>query len=545
VPRFLLLGIALLPAFVVPRTPGSDELGLSGYVLNPEGTPVASGRVVLQSVFGARTMAAIEESGRFRVVPGTPAPSELFVIVSGFAPYRMRVIVPRSRTMKLPVVRLSNATYFRVRFVTADGEPIVSPRLRHQSFDAQGPISVPLIEGPSQRIESDGAITVGPLPRGLATFALDTPPLAQTRLPDLYVTGEQPLLDGGTVIVQPGAVLQVDVVDAAGAPVADHDVSLQDVRPRSPLAAAPVRTNQQGRATFERLSAGRYRIRTTVTARCANALLSIAPLVSVPRSGTVRMRLVAAGRATFRITSPLGPLRGALISASPDNDTSRVASCSGGTDADGRVTLATFPPGPAQVNVRLTNSSYVRRVDVPIDGREIALFIPEGFLPVRAVNAPKHDPINGATISWTSEGGRVEATASVVGEALLEGVGAGGGTLAVAASGYKTIEEQLPEPPAVLHEAALERTADTNLEVRVATAGGQPLPDAVVELISLDPMVIPFVATTDQRGAFMFRDAPPGSLRLTASADGFAPVVLPIPAERRGGILVTLARESQ
>jgi len=35
----------------------------------------------------------------------------------------------------------------------------------------------------------------------------------------------------------------------------------------------------------------------------------------------------------------------------------------------------------------MTNSTYIRQVEVPLDGREVALAIPDGFLPVHVVNA--------------------------------------------------------------------------------------------------------------------------------------------------------------
>jgi hypothetical protein len=97
----------------------------------------------------------------------------------------------------------------------------------------------------------------------------------------------------------------------------------------------------------------------------------------------------------------------------------------------------------------------------------------------------------------------------------------------------------------VLHDVALERTLERNLQARVVTASGQPLPDAVVELTSLDPMEIPRIAVTDPRGVVMFIDAPPGSIRLTASADGFATGAVSLAEDRRTGIVVMLARESQ
>jgi hypothetical protein len=551
--RALLLGAVLVSAPV-------EDLGVSGYVVGPDGTAVSSGSVVMQSQGGGRTTSSIDDAGRFRVVPNLPGVYRVVVSVPGFAPYRVLVDVPRSKTLKLPPIRLSPATYFRVRFTSAAGEPIISPQLRRRSFDADGPIPLPDDRGADQ-IGSDGTITIGPLPRGLTTLVLDTPPLAQTRVPNLSVTGEKALFDGGTVIVQPGAVLQVDVVDEGGAPVPQHDVFIEDVRPLSPMGFAPARTDQQGRATFDRLSAGRYRLRSTATERCGNELLSIAPLVPVPGSGTVRARLVVAGHATFRVTSPLGPLRGSRVSASPDavlppspmalrlRDGAslprqfREVSCSGATDYEGRVTLSNFPPGPARVAVRLLNSVYERRVNVPIDGGEIAIFVPEAFLPVRVTDARKKEPIAGAVVTWTSNGGRIEATSSTAGDVLLEGIGTTAGTLACAAAGYQSAEEALPEPPTVLHEVTLVRTPDRKLQARVVTVSGEPVPAAVVELASRDPMEIPRVSVTDQKGLVTFPDAPAGSLRLTAGADGFVTAATSIAEDHRTGIVLTLARE--
>jgi hypothetical protein len=187
-------------------------------------------------------------------------------------------MAPPSRTLRLPVIRLSPATCFRARFVTTAGELVMAPFLRRQ-FLGVDPLSV---ADSSDAIDTDGTITIGPLPWGITTLALDAPPLAQTRLPDLDVTGAETLLDGGTVIVYPGAVLNVDVVDETGAPVANYPVSLEDRRPPSPLQFPPIRTNQGGRATFDRLSEGRYRLRASVRELCNYQRLSIARLSRCP-----------------------------------------------------------------------------------------------------------------------------------------------------------------------------------------------------------------------------------------------------------------------
>jgi Carboxypeptidase regulatory-like domain len=191
----------------------------------------------------------------------------------------------------------------------------------------------------------------------------------------------------------------------------------------------------------------------------------------------------------------------------------------------------------------MTNSTYVRQIEVPPDGREIAIDIPEGFLPVRVVNALNNQPVAGATIRWTGSGSRVEATVTAAGDALLEGAGSTGGTLAVSAQGYEPAEKPLTEPPGVSHEIALMPLPQaTNARVRVITASGEPLADAVVALISANPAAVPRVAVTDAKGVVAFSDVPSGSLQLIASADGFVTSMMRLEKDRASDAVFTLSR---
>src|SRR5581483_7510107 len=69
--RILLLGMALLPAAAAIQPEVAADLGVRGYVVDPDGTPVSAGRVVVQS-FAARATTSIEETGRFLIVPAGP-----------------------------------------------------------------------------------------------------------------------------------------------------------------------------------------------------------------------------------------------------------------------------------------------------------------------------------------------------------------------------------------------------------------------------------------------------------------------------------------
>jgi len=558
--RLVILALLALPGSLASQGT-ADESGISGSVLAPDGSPVTGGTVVYLG-FSESASTSIDMSGRFRIPVDRAGVFRVAASVPGFAPYQLRVTVPASRSVHLPAIHLGPATYFRARFVTPSGEPITSPTIRRRSFDGNG---APILEAPdasSIELEGDGATRIGPLPHGITTLAIDAPTFAQTRLPNFSVTGTDALIDGGTIVIQPGSTLNVDVLDASGMPVPDQLVMLEDVLPLSPLQFPfPVRTNAEGRVTFERLAAGRYRVRTAALERCGTQPLSVARTVTASGSGTVHLRIFVAGKATFRISSPQGPRKGAVLTAGPDNPPqaspvlvfgrgvpSPIAAsltttrCRGTTDADGRVTLTSFPPGPSDIAVHFGSSLYVRRVNVPIGGGEIAVSMPDGVMPVRIINTATHDPVPRAIVTWTIDGGgRAEATATIIGEALLEGVGTRPGILTVTAPGFQPSEERLSEPPGILHEVALVPLPDASLTVRVVTAAGDALPNAVVEVVPANPLMAPQVAVTDAKGVVTFPDVPAGSLRVTAIAGGYVSATMRMSRENRAGAVLTLS----
>ena len=78
------------------------------------------------------------------------------------------------------------------------------------------------------------------------------------------------------------------------------------------------------------------------------------------------------------------------------------------------------------------------------------------------VLAPGAIPVSNGTVVYSSlvapastsidRSGRSEATATIIGEALLEGVGTRPGILTVTAPGFQATEERLPEPPGISHD---------------------------------------------------------------------------------------------
>lgn len=524
-----------------------DEPAVTGIVLGPDGAPVP-GDVVVVGI-GTTT---IDRAGRFRVGQARPGAYDLLVNSPGLRPYRLRITIPPSKALRLPVLRLVPAAYCRVRLVSPTGEPIAMPRLRCLSFDVSGK---PMRAWPGDCAigpADDGAVTIGPLPQGILAVAVNAPLFAQTRLPDLNDGDAARTLDGGTVVIQqPGAVLHVDVTDGTGAPVPHHDVFLDDARPRSPLLLQPVRTNEQGRATFEHLGPGRYLAWAAVPELCGPVRLAAGRVVALSGSGTTDTPIVVGGRATFRIASPLGPIGGVFIAASPNLPRQpspfgyrpSAPACRGATDADGRVTLSSFPPGPARVDVFMANSTYVRQADVPPDGRDASIAVPDGVLAVHVVDAERNEPLAGAAVTWIGGGGRVEATATATGDALLEGVGTIGGTLTVSAPQYEAVQERLAEVPPLLHTVALvPAPPPASVRVRVMTAEGAPLPNASVALMPTSPAAVWRVAGTDAAGIVTFTDVPAGSVQLMAMAEGSMATMVRLARPSADEVVLRLSR---
>src|SRR5690349_5514514 len=74
----------------------AEEIGVTGFALAPDGTPVSEGSVVTDS---GRLTASIDRTGRFRLIPTRSGLFQILVSVPGLAPYRLTVTVPVSRSV--------------------------------------------------------------------------------------------------------------------------------------------------------------------------------------------------------------------------------------------------------------------------------------------------------------------------------------------------------------------------------------------------------------------------------------------------------------
>jgi hypothetical protein len=295
--------------------------------------------------------------------------------------------------------------------------------------------------------------------------------------------------------------------------------------------------------------------------RCGNQQLALSRPVSTGSGGVVETRLVIGGRAVLRITSALGPVSGKGVSLSPDapaqtpwqarlvaflprrSPVPRTSppSCNGLTDADGRVVLSPFPPGPAQLRVSLFNSAYMLRLSVPDGGREMVIAVPDGLIPVRVTDQISQQPVQ-AQVTWVGGGGRVEAFTTANGDALLEAAGATGGTLTISARNHQTLEGGFDQTPETLQEVSLQPLPTAMVTVRVVSGGGEAVAAAVVQRLARGPSDADEFIVADARGTASFNDLPPGPLQFSAHAPGFTSATVRIAEESRTSIVITLTR---
>jgi hypothetical protein len=537
-----------------------DAVGVRGSVGNHEGTPVAEGTVSLQSSDRSSIVtASLDRSGRFHVVPSVAGRHRLTILAPGYASRMVDVIVPGSRMMALPTLLLEAPAYFRARFVNADGDVIVYPVIRRRSLGVEG-VSFPGTGADtSSRVDADGSVTIGPLPSGVTTMALDMPGLAHTRLPDITVRGDQVQHDGGTIVIQPGTVLRVDIVNSDGAPVANHPVSLQDVRPNSPLEVRTVRTDHVGRATFDRIGAGRYLVGAPMIELCnGRAPLSTGQLVEVNGTGAAGVRMAVGGRAALRVTSQGAPLTGRAVFVAPDGDARPASlrtitmpgrppivlappSCPGSTDGDGRATFTHVPQGAARVSVRLHNSTFERQVKLPADARDITIEVPNGLIQLRVINATTGRGVPQASVTWSGGGYRVLATATGSGDVLLEGVGDSPGLISATASGFLESKVEASASPATF-EMALTPEPSRERTVRIVADTGEPIANAIVLLAPATVFNVGVYAATNTDGVVRFIDVPPGVARVVVHADGFVGAALNLRSDSDAPATLALSR---
>ena len=201
--------------------------------------------------------------------------------------------------------------------------------------------------------------------------------------------------------------------------------------------------------------------------------------------------------------------------------------------------LTPFPPGPSQLRVKLFNSTYIARVTVPENGREMAIAVPDGLTPVRVTESDQPATGGGAG----ELGGRrraVEAAATPNGDVLLEGVGQVGGTLTISAREHQTLEGSSSETPETQQEVALMPSPSARVAVRVVSSDGEAMPVRWSNCSHAAPAMSPSSWRQMPRGWRRFSTCRKAPCSSAAHAEGFTPVTVRIAEEDRASVVITL-----
>jgi hypothetical protein len=521
----------------------ADAPGLTGRVLDPAGEALP-GAAVTADLLGRPPgnrpafSTSTDEHGRFHLDVSPGGSHLLQVTASGFAPERIVLDLPPSRAMALPAMALSPETRVRARITLDGGAPVQVPALLGRPFAVDG---TPLRFQPSRwtlEPADDGAVTFGPVPRGIAVLGIEEPPLARTRLPDVRVDGSRRLVDIGTVVIRPGAELHVRVTAPDGSPVARTWVSLGDGETVSPFEALRRATDEDGRVVFEGLARGRHVLTVRGDPPCRSTSPGYAREVEVPESGVQRETvIIGAATLTVRFSSQGRPMSGVPVSVHPAMPEMRrpawqaqqVATeprhpgpleCSGTTDADGQVAIAQVPIGSHHLRVHLLNATWSARLRMPAGAATMSIVLPEHAAAVRVVDAATGTPLAHADVRFEGERARVVAQTTVTGDALLEALPASAGTLTVVANGYEPLARRL-SPLGGPTEVRLRRSPAPAVSCRVVDEHGRPLVGAVVLLQTQDGKDGQ-VLLTDRFGGAAFTRTVTGQVRLSAAAPGHA-----------------------
>ncbi|HEX6162865.1 MAG TPA: hypothetical protein VFZ31_05855, partial [Vicinamibacterales bacterium] len=147
-----------------------------------------------------------------------------------------------------------------------------------------------------------------------------------------------------------------------------------------------------------------------------------------------------------------------------------------------------------------------------------------------------------ARITWAAGGGRVEASTTPNGDALIEGAGTAGGTMTITARGYQTVEGSFAETPDTQQEVALLPAPSDRLTVRMVSEAGEVVPGAVVQLMPRGAGDAARFVAADANGIAAFVQVPDGPLQFSAHHERFRPAALRVAEHERASIAITLVK---
>lgn len=553
---------------------------ISGIVVDSSGRPVA-GVLVRPRPEARRSPAGSAQSstrpdGRFRLTGLLPRGTyEIEASRKGIvrASTTARTPAPGQPSPEVRIVLPDGKTAFG-RVEDEEGRPVAGAALTLRPevrVDWSEPVPEPF-EAVSDQAGRFEFRSLAPGPYGLR---VERAGFSRVDKPGLEIARETEEADWGVITLPAGVVLEGQVTDTRGTPLAGAEVRARPSRlplfnPRSPSARSEpdptARTGPDGTFRFADLKRGETY---DLEALHPGHVGVRAPGVVAPAPEPVRIELPAARRLSGRVVGPLKePVRNALVlwweQPHPRMVGGAMVGMTGGiraeasSDAEGFFELGGLAPGPVDLQIQASGYTAKQMAAVPIpedgdvEGLEIALDWSTA-LEVRALNGAD-EPVPGVSaIAWPEGQDPFRANSPPSCETGAQGLcrieipGPGRYQVSLITGGKRPAPTLVEAGPgATLVE--LRTTQAAEVSGRVAGEDGAGIANANVLLELAGPnRGLRRGAVSDADGSFVLPGVEAGSYRLWAEKQGFTDAGGPRPVEVAGqpvpGIEIRLTEE--
>jgi protocatechuate 3,4-dioxygenase beta subunit len=411
----------------------------------------------------------------------------------------------------LGTLALEPAAALAGRVTDPDGRPLAGARAVLLRSTDVAAVDALLADAEQARSGPGGEFRLEDLAAGdavLAILAEGRPPLVEHDL--VLEPGE--LLDLGTLSFMRGSRVAGRVLDEAGAPVADVDVSARNVSLMCGPDLPRARSDAAGRFEFLDLPAGGPTSAVQLVAE-AEGWLSGYGSAQPPFAQEVDLRLARAPGVELQVSGPSGaPAPSAVARLVQGRDTLARAEV-----RDGRAWLALPDDGwlVVQADGAAPHLQVVGRAEVLPAGRLLASLAPEAVLHGLATDAAGA-VLAGLRVTAVPHDDRLEellAPASAVTDAQgrfeLRGLAAGGYSLRAERPPFAPARQGVVAAAGEVREVALVLQAGATLEGRVLSTFGTPLAGEAVRAVLPNAPSAP--VSTDAGGRFVLAGLRAGS----------------------------------
>jgi protocatechuate 3,4-dioxygenase beta subunit len=498
--------------------PGSS---LSGFVLDPDGRPVADAVVRAEADYarGAREAERTDAKGRFELI-GIPSGSYALVAVHpDFAPGVTAGVAIDHGADARSDVSLARGIPVTGRLLGTDDAPVAG-NLVVQELNGH-PVSRALAELLRAEAGADGRFRLEKLPPGSHALSVLAPGHAPTRV-DFDVGSRAAAVDVGDVRLEAGLSIRGRVSDRAGNLVADATILGYASQPRNPAGTAEARSGPDGRFALSGLSHAVYRLRVEAGGY-GTALRSAA-------AGEENLDLVLepAGAITGVAVDDAGqPIDSYQVAAHPTGDHQVPRTTDVGT-ADGRFRLEDVAGGTYLLQLTAPERAPATRSDivVPAGGSVDVgrIRLARGGVVRGTVADLQGSPVAGATVSVRpaggdySDGNEPEEGSDASGAFEVRGVAAGASIVVARHPDYAEGQSAPVEvdPARGAAEAHIVLMQGGRIEGWARRRDGGPIESALVHLMPIDAASFRPPANHAVRpdGSFTIEHVAPGRVRV-------------------------------